>query len=331
MLWDIALEFGENTVRLVTRERGIVLMTPSLGAMRGSRLIAIGEEALAMLGRTPGDVHVVRPFSGGSMSDARLTAQWLARLLEPFVSGAKVIKPSLVFTGIETAHPSEREMLVNTAQELGAGQCGVLDSSVAAAAGAGMDISRPEGFALADVGAGTMSVSLISYGRTAVTRRLPFGLNRIDRDIENLVRTGTGLSIGPRTAEELKLVLASALPAREITASAVGLDMKTGFPGERSIPASLVQAAVAPVIDALTMAARSVIAEAPDELSADLLHSGLVLTGGGALLSGLDKVLAERCALPCRIPESPMLCTAKGMAKILQDEQLSELSVRKAA
>ena len=330
MLWDIALEFGENTVRLATRENGLAFTAPSLGAFQGDRLAAIGDDALDMLGRTPPGIRVTRPVENGLIADSRLLGRWLTRLLEPFITGAKIAKPSVVFVDNGLTRQSERDLLASAALELGAGQCGFLLSDIAAAAGAGVDIRRPEGFALADVGAGRMSVSLISFGRVARARQIPYGMNRVDEDIIRLVRARAGMAIGPRAAEDAKMVLASALPAREVTASVVGLDMETGFPGEREISALLVKEAVEPIVGALTLAVQEVVQDAPEELSADLLRSGLILTGGGALLSGLDKVLAERTGLACHTPETPGLCTGKGMARILQDPLLSELAVRKA-
>ncbi|MBO4297610.1 MAG: rod shape-determining protein [Clostridia bacterium] len=329
MLWDIALEIGENTVRLATRENGLAFTAPSLGAIQGERLVAIGDDALDMLGRTPPGVRIARPVENGLISDARLVAQWLTRLLEPFTTGAKINRPSVAFVDNGLTRQSERELLSGTAVGLGAGQCGFLLADIAAAAGAGLDIRRPDGFALADIGAGRMSVSLIAFGRIARTRQIPYGMNRIDEDIIRLVRARAGMAIGPRAAEDAKMVLASALPAREVTASVVGLDMNTGFPGEREISAMLVKEAVEPIVGALALAVQEVVQDAPEELSADLLRTGLILTGGGALLSGLDKVLAERTGLTCHIPETPSLCTGKGMARIIQDPLLSELAIRK--
>ena len=329
MQWDIALELGENTVRLATRENGLAFTAPSLGATRGDRLMAIGEDALEMLGRVPAGVRVARPLENGRICDPKLAAQWLARLLEPFTAGPKLARPSVVFMENGFMSRGEMELLASAALDLGAGECGLLSSDIAAAAGAGLDIRRGEGFALADVGAGRISVSLISYGRIARARRIPYGMNRVDEDIVRLVRARAALLIGPRTAEDVKLVLASALPAREVTSDVTGLDMATGFPGTREISALLVREAVEPIVDALALAIQETVQDAPDELSADLLRSGVILTGGGALLSGLDRVLASRCGLSCHIPETPGLCTGKGMARILQDPVLSDLAVRK--
>ncbi len=328
MLWDIAIEFGETAVRMATREKGLAFAAPSWGAARGGALIAIGDEAHQMLGRTPPGVTLSRPLEHGSITDARLTAQWLTRLLEPFTGGAKVNRPSVVFLDGGRIAPGERELLISTARELGAGVCGFLDEAVAAAAGAGLDVSKPEGRAVLDAGAGRMSVSLIARGRVVLSKRLNYGFDRMNEDIVQLVRVETGLKIGFQAAEELKTVLASALPAREVTAAAVGLDMKTGFPGEREISAVQIKRAVDPLVDALALLVNGLIGDAPEELSADLLKSGLILTGGGALLSGLDAVLDERCGLPCHRPETPGLCTFKGMARILQDGRLSDLTVR---
>ena len=330
MLWDIAIEFGKTTVRMATRERGLVFAAPSLGAARQDTLIAIGDEADQMRGRTPPGVKLSRPFEHGSMSDPRLTAQWMTRLLTPFVGGTKVSRPSLVFLDSGRMTQGEKELLLDTARELGVGQCGFLDEAVAAMAGAGLDISKPEGCSVLDVGAGHMSASLVARGCVVLSKRLDYGFERMNEDIVQLVRAETGLKIGLRAAEELKIVLASALPAREVTATAVGLDMKTGFPGEREISAVQIKKAVDPLIDALVLLINGLTDALSEELSADLLKNGLILTGGGALLSGLDSVLDERCSLPCHRPETPGMCTFKGMARILQDEKLSGMTVRTA-
>ena len=330
MLWDIAIEFGETAVRMATREKGLAFAAPSWGAARQDNLIAIGDEAYQMQGRTPPGITLSRPFEHGSMADARLTAQWMMRLLEPFVGGAKLNRPSLVFLNGGKLTQGERELLIGTAHDLGVGECGFLDEAVAAAAGAGLDISKPEGYAVLDVGAGHISASLIARGRVVLEKRLDYGFERMNEDIVQLVRAETGLKIGLRAAEELKIVLASALPAREVTATAVGLDMKTGFPGEREISAMQIKKAVDPLVDALVLLANGLIEQTPEELSADLLKGGLILTGGGALLSGLDTVMDEKCGLPCHRPETPGMCTFKGMARILQDRKLSDLTVRMA-
>ena len=138
MQWDIALELGENTIRLATRENGLAFTAPSLGAMRNDRLIAIGEDALDMLGRAPAGIRVARPLENGRISEPKLAAQWLARLLEPFTTGTKLTRPSVVFVENGFMRQSERELLTGTALELGAGECGALSSDIAAAVGAGL-------------------------------------------------------------------------------------------------------------------------------------------------------------------------------------------------
>ena len=151
----------------------------------------------------------------------------------------------------------------------------------------------------------------------------------VNEDIRHLVRARAALSIGERTAEDIKMTLASALPAREITSAVIGLDMATGFPGEREIRAYMISEAVAPVVDALALAITENIQDTPEDLSADLTDAGITLTGGGALLSGLDKVLAARTGLDTHLPETPSLCTGKGMARILQDPELSEMTIER--
>ena len=330
MLWDIAIELGCSAVRMATREHGLAFSAPSWGAMQDGRLTAIGEEALDMLGRTPPDVRLVRPVEHGVISEPRLAGQWLRRLMAPFTSGTRVTRPAVALLDNGLMHQAERETLVGTVAELGAGRCGFLSSDLAAAIGANVNPRRPEGVAVANIGADTLSVSLISSSRVIMSDRIPMGMNRVQDGIRHLVRQREGLSIGPRTAEELMLALATALPAREITARAVGLDDLTGFPGTRDVAAATVREAVDPVLDALTRCAFQVIQSAPEELSADLYNNGLILTGGGALLSGLDSALSQRLGIRCVVAETPMLCTGKGMARVLQDGELSDMLISQA-
>ena len=328
MLWDIAIEWGCGAVRMATREHGLAFAAPSLGAMRDGKLIAIGEDALDMWGRELPGIELVRPVSRGVISDPRLLGQWLTRLLTPFTGGTRVTRPSVVFLDNGFMRQSERETIVSAATGIGAGRCGFLTAELAAAAGAGLDLRRPEGVAVADVGAETLSVAVIALGRVAAAARADVGMETVNADIIRLVRQREGLAIGPRTAEELKLALASALPVREITARAAGLDMVTGFPGERVVGAECVAEATNAVLGELTRAAATVLQAAGEELAADLCETGLTLTGGGALLSGLDAFMNQQTGLKCAVAETPSLCVGQGMARILRDEALSDQLIK---
>ncbi len=331
MQWDIGIDFGETGVRLATRAKGVALCSPCWGAMREGEIIAIGDSALNMLGRNPQNIAVEKPVSGGTLEQPRLAAQWISRLIEPFVSAGRLSRPSVVFSDSGLYRKSEKELITAAAAEVGAQAVGWADADILSAAGAGMDIMEPAGRMLVNVGAGVLSACLISGGRIVHAERLPWGAARVDHDIAHLVRSGVALAIGPRTAEEIKLSLGSALPAREMKMRATGLDLAGGFPAEKEISADLVRPAVEPLVDALATLMLCCVENAPEELSADLVDAGAVLSGGGALLSGLAEALEGRTGISCRLCDTPELATISGMAAVLADAALSEHLIRQSA
>ena len=328
MQWDIGLDLGETGVRLATLKKGVALCSPSWGALRGDELLAIGDAALSMLGRNPKGVSVEKPMTSGMISQPRLAAQWINLMIEPFVSAGRLSRPAVVLTDTGYLKISEKELLASAAVEAGAQAVGWVSAEIAAAIGAEMPLMKPKGRMIVNVGAGVMSASLISYGRIVHAERLPWGAARIDHDIIHQVRSQAALSIGPRTAEEVKLSIASALPARDMKMQVVGLDLQGGFPAEKEITDAMVRPAVEPLVEALATLILCCAEHAPEELSADLHDEGVTLTGGGALLSGLDETLRKKTGLPVAVCETPELATVKGLAKLLADASLSEL-VRK--
>ncbi len=328
MQWDIGLDFGETGVRLATRQRGVALMSPAWGAIRGGEVIAIGDAALDMLGRNPKGVLIAQPVSSGMISEPRLIGQWMRQLIEPFVSAGRIVRPSVLLSDTGLYKRSEKELLTAAAIESGAQSVGWAEADVLTAAGAGCPVMKPRGRMIVSVGAGVMSAALISYGRIVHAERLPWGASRIDHDVIHQVRSQAGLAIGPRTAEQVKLALASAIPGRDMKMQAVGLDLKGGFPAEREITSAMVEPAVEPLVSALSTLILCCAEQAPEELSADLNDEGVVLAGGGALLSGLDRALTNRTGLMCRVSETPERATIDGLAQTLQDAELAHKVVR---
>lgn len=328
MQWDIGLDFGETGVRLATRQRGVALCSPSWGAIRGGEVIAIGDDALDMVGRTPKDVVLEKPVSGGMIMNARLTAQWISRMVSPFISAGRLSRPNLLISDTGLFKQSERELMTAAALESGAQNVRWVSADILSGAGAGLEVMKPAGKMVVSVGAGVMSAAILSYGRIVEARRLPWGVAQIDRDIVHLVRSQAALSVGPRTAEEIKLALATALPAREMKMVACGLDLAGGFPKEREITAAMVRPAVEPVISALETLILSCAEAAPEEISADLTLTGVTLTGGGALLSGIAETLTSRTGLKCTVSETPELATVKGLAELLANPPSDALFMR---
>jgi len=325
MQWDIGVDLGETGVRLATQKKGVALCSPSWGAFRGDELLAVGDSALQMLGRNPRGVSVEKPVSSGMLSQPRLAAQWMTLMLEPFIPAGRLSRPSVVLTDTGFYKLSEREMLAASSMEAGAQAVGWIDHALASAIGAEMPVMLPKGRMAVCVGAGVMSASIISYGRIVHTERLPWGAARIDHDIIHQARSQAALAIGERTAEEIKLSIASALPGRDLKMQVIGLDLKGGFPAEKEITSAIVEPAVQPLVDALATLILCCAERAPEELSADLFDEGVTLTGGGALLSGLDEALKKKTGLPVSVCETPELATVKGLAKILSDAALSDL------
>lgn len=328
MQWDIGIDFGETGVRLATRQKGVALCSPSWGAIRGDEVIAIGDSALEMLGRNPRGVSIEKPVTSGMIDQPRLAAQWISRMIEPFVSAGRLSRPSVVFSDTGLYKRSEKELMAAAAMESGAQAVGWAEADLLTAAGAGLPIMKPKGRMIVSVGAGVLSASLISYGHIVHAERLPWGASRIDHDIIHQVRSQAALSIGPRTAEEVKLALASALPGREMKMQAVGLDLKGGFPAEKEITSAMVRPAVDPLVEALATLILCCAEHAPEELSADLHDEGVTLAGGGAMLSGLDEALKERTGLEVKVCETPELATVMGLAKALSDPALGEIMKR---
>lgn len=328
MQWDIGLDLGETGVRLATRQKGIALCSPSWGAIRADEVIAIGDAALDMLGRNPRGVSVERPITSGSIDNPRLAAQWIARMIEPFVSAGRLVRPALVLSDSGLFNRSERELLAQAAMESGAQAVGWASSDILAALGAGVEVMKPKGKMIVSVGSGVMSACLVSFGRIVHAERLPWGVGRIDREVAHQVRSQAALAIGPRTAEEVKLSLASALPHRTMKMQACGLDLRSGFPAEKEITSDMVRPAVDPLVDALTTLILCCAEQAPEEMSADLTDEGVTLTGGGALLSGLAETLTARTGLTCRTCDAPELAVVGGLAALLQNADMAEQLVR---
>lgn len=325
MQWDIGLEIGQTGVRLGTRERGEVLVSPSWGARREGETIALGDEALRMRGRTPRGVSVSRPVEGGSVADARLMGGWIARILGPLLSASRLTKPSVALVNSGFFQRGELDLIRAAVLELGASRCGFVEADLLAAIGSGVDVTDPRGTLVVRVGAGTMSAFIVSYGRIVRCVRRTQGAEQIDEAIVRLLREECALGVGLEQAEALKKSLSGRLGERSEAASVVGLDRTTGFPVRREVSAGLVKRAFDPLTDAVVRMALEVIGQAPDELCADLLDSGIVLTGGGAHIAGLDALLREQCGLKCRAADSPENASSRALARVLRDEQLSEL------
>lgn len=319
MQWDIGVDMGETGVRIASRQKGVVLCSPSYGAFRSGEVLAIGDDALAMLGRAPSNVRIEKPVSAGTISNPRLAALWVSRLLSPFVSAARFSRPRMLFSDSGFFSLSEKELLSAAAVEAGAQTADWTSADLLTARGAGLDVMAPKGKMCVRIGAGVMSAALISFGRVIHAERLTWGAQRIDREIIHLLRSEAGLSVGEKTAEHIKMSIGSASTAREMKMRTVGLDLRSGFPIEKEISSSIIRPAIEPLLSSVSSLILCCAENAGAELCADLLEDGVTLAGGGALLSGLARVLSERTGLKCRVCDEPEMAAINGMASFLKE------------
>ncbi|NLG24187.1 MAG: hypothetical protein GX558_02450 [Clostridiales bacterium] len=323
MQWDIGVQFGESTVRMAARGRGVVMNLPSVAAVRGGEVLAAGAEAQAMLGRAPAGVRFSRPVKGGRLADESLARLWLEGALKQYAPRLK--RPAVLALVPGDMPQSDRAALRALMLACDVGRCGLMDTAAAAALGAGLPILRPEASMVVRVGAGRAEARLFSLGAAIGRAELPFGASSIDEGIRALLRERLALSVGPRTAEELKEQLASALPGGAPSADAAGLSGITGFPTVVPVPAELVREAVMPLVGAVADMAYRALESATGQAAMDLIDGGMALTGGGALIFGLADHLTARTGVPCRVAHDPAGCAALGLSEALENEDYARL------
>ncbi len=320
MQWNVALDIGASGVRMAARGRGATYQQSAAVAVRGSEAkpFLIGNEALPIYGRASGRVKVGFPMDAGQVDDEALLRAWFTHLLREVVSQGITHRPRVLIARSPEAGGYTQKALVACCMEAGAAGCSLIRSDLMAAVGAGSDPMRPAGTLVGELGAGSMSVTLFSLGRAVESRSLPWGMRKADEAITTLLRNEYALETGPQTAEELKLSLLSALGGTKLTVDVRGLDLNLSLPRTRSVEAEKLHQAVKPVVDDFCSLVQAVVRRAPTELAADLTDSPIALTGGGASLFGLDKLIAENTGLSVLLPGDPAGCVARGLAAAVE-------------
>ncbi len=324
----VAIDLGTVNTLIAIQGHGIVLREPSAVAVTADEareVIACGEDALRMVGRTPGGVNIVWPLRDGVIADYTLTAEMLRRFLEMAVgrrNGALGKKLAMCLPLCIT--DVERRALEEAARAVGARDVLLIDEPLAAAVGAGLPAFEPIGSMVADIGGGTTDIAVISLGGIASSLSLRTGGRHIDAAIADYVAKQYNLSLGDCTAEEVKLTLAMALPGGMERMQVRGRSIESGLPTRVVINSGEISHAISPVIRKLTEAVKRVLAETPPELAADLMDTGLTLTGGGALLPGLDRLLAHETGIAVRAAQAPLECVALGALRLMGDRDALE-------
>jgi rod shape-determining protein MreB len=322
---DVGIDLGTANTLVTVRNRGIVISEPSVVAMdtRTKHVLAIGAEAKRMVGRTPANIVAIRPLRDGVISDFDVTEQMIRYFINKVHDRYARIPRPRVLVGIPSGVTEVEKRAVRDATvNAGARWSRLIEEPMAAAIGAGLPVSEPSGSLIVDIGGGTTEVAVISLGGIVVSRSIRIGGDEMDTDIVSFARREYNLLMGERTAEEIKIAVGSAHPddkGDERTVTFRGRDLLTGLPRSVEVGGDQIREALEPSIVQIVDAIKETIEETPPELVADIMDQGIVLAGGGALLSGLDRRVAEATQMPVHIADDPLTCVVRGTGRVLED------------
>ncbi len=326
---DIGIDLGTVNTLVSVKGKGIVIREPSVVAIhkKTRQPLAIGTEARRMIGRTPAAIEAIRPLRDGVISDFDTTEAMLRHFIQKVHSTPgrfpKLPRPRVVIGIPSGVTEVERRAVQDAAISAGAREAYLIEEPMADAIGAGLNIEDPEGNLVVDIGGGTTEIAVISMGGMVIVRSLRIAGDEMDQDIINYLRMRYGLIIGERTAEDLKIELGSASPLKtEKEAVVRGRELATGLPKSLKVSATEVREALSSTINEIINAIQEVIEETPPELLSDILERGILLTGGGALLSGLDKRISDETKMPVFVADDPLTTVVRGCAKLLEDLDL---------
>ena len=317
---DIGIDLGTANVLIYEKGKGIVLEEPSVVSMdaQTGRMIAAGEEARQMLGRTPGKIEVVRPMKDGVIADIAATEMMLKHFINSLNIKGMLSQPRIMICCPTNITLVEKNAIREAAEKCGAREVFIEEEPKIAALGAGMDISKPSGNMVIDVGGGTADIAVLSLGDIVTSASIKIAGNRFDQDIVDYIKTNYKLLIGDRTAEEIKISVATVYPeGREEELQVRGRDLVSGLPRTITISSTEVEESLRESVRIIVHAAKNVLEQTPPELSADIMNKGIVLTGGGALLHGLDRLLADELHVPVFVADNPLHCVVIGTGSML--------------
>jgi len=318
---DIGIDLGTANTLVYVKGQGIVLREPSVVAVRSgtSQVLAVGDEAKRMLGRTPGNIVAVRPLKDGVIADFEMTESMLRHFITK-VHNRKWVRPRVVIAVPSGITEVEKRAVKESAAHAGAREVYLIEEPMAAAIGVGLPVQDAAGNMIIDIGGGTTEVALISLSGIVFSRSVRVAGDELDEAIACYMKRAYNLMIGERTAEEIKIKIGSAYPVEKETSMEVkGRDLVAGLPKTLTITSQEVREALLEPISTIVESVRVTLERCPPELSADLVDRGLVLAGGGALLRGLDKLLQEETGLPVHVAEDPLSAVAEGTGRALSE------------
>lgn len=321
MAFDIGIDLGTASILVYVKGKGVVLKEPSVVAFDRdtNRIKAIGEEARLMLGRTPGNIVAVRPLRQGVISDYTVTEKMLKYFIQKAVGKQRFRKPLISICVPSQVTEVERKAVEDAAFQAGARDVKIIEEPIAAAIGAGIDIARPCGNMIVDIGGGTSDIAVISLGGTVVSASIKIAGDDFDDAIVRYMRKKHNLLIGERTAEDIKIRIGSAYPRPEsVTVDVRGRNLVTGLPKTITVTSEETEEALKDTTSQIVEAVHSVLEKTPPELAADIADRGIVLTGGGSLLYGLEELIESKTGIATMTAEDPMTAVAIGTGRYVE-------------
>jgi len=321
MAKDIGIDLGTANVLIYVEGKGIVLNEPSVVAVddKTDRVLSVGSEAYRMVGRTPGNIRAVRPLKDGVISDFDVTEAMLTYFVDKLNVKGFMSKPNIMICAPTNITEIERKAIIQAAEKAGGAKVYLEYEPKVAAVGAGLDIFKPIGSMVIDMGGGTSDITVLSLGDIVVSESIRVAGDKMNFDIVGYLKRRHNLIVGERTAETIKIQIGSALPVDEpITMEVRGRDNFEGMPKTITIDSNEVEEALHDTLQQIVRATHSVLAKLPPELAADIIDRGIMLTGGGALLHGMDQLLSDALEVPVVVSDSPLDNVAKGAGALLE-------------
>lgn len=324
MRQDIGIDLGSANVLVHVHGRGIVMREPCVVAVNlvNKKVMAIGEKAQDMLGRTPVNIIAVRPMSDGVIADYTITVRMLEYIFQKICGVKRVLKPRVLLAVPSSVTSVQKRSIKQAALAAGARVAWTIEEPMAAAIGAGLPISSPGGNMVVDIGGGTTDIAVLSLDGVVLSRSIPIGGIKLDENIARHIKATYNLSIGDRTAEEIKITIGSASPLpKEESMEVRGRDLVSGLPQTITVTSQEVRESITETVTQIVSRVKNVLEKTPPELASDIIERGIVLTGGGALLRGMDRLIAEATRVPTRVAEDPVSCVALGTGKALLERR----------
>ena len=329
MAKDIGIDLGTANTLVHVKGKGIVIREPSVVAMnkKTHAVVAVGNEAKKMIGRTPANIVVVRPLREGVIADFEVAEQMLRYFIHGAIGKKRLFnRPNMMICVPSGVTEVERMAVEEAAMAAGAKKPVTIEEPMAAAIGAGLPVTDAEGSMVVDIGGGTTEIAVTSMGGLVFSKSIRVAGDELDKAVIAYLKKEHNLLVGDKTAEEVKITAGAAYPLEQDEYTDVkGKDMLTGLPKNVRVSSSELEEAMAEPLDAIVSAVKTVLENTPPELAADIMARGIMLTGGGALLKGLDKLINEKTGMPVLIAEEPLDCVVRGTGRCLEDARLRRI------